>query len=87
MFTGTMPHGTTATPTTTGCEIHNRGQLVGRVHVRTAARGRWVADLFAYDGFAWELAGRTTPATLRETRAAVINYMIRIDHHAHVCRD
>lgn len=85
MTTETFTHGTTLEHTTTcGYEIRRRGQLTGRVHVRTAARGRWIADIFAYDGFAWTLDRRTAPAMLRQTRDAIRDYVAAFDRFAYV---
>ncbi len=81
----TFPHGATLEHTTTaGYEIRRRGRLVGRVHIRTTARSRWSADIFAYDGFAWTLDRRTPAATLRETRDAVRDYVAAYDRFAYV---
>ena len=87
MQTITLTHGTTITPTNPGYDVTRGGNLVGRVHVRRDFSGRrWLADLFAYDGYTHYLEGRTQPATLRETRAAVIEWAGRIDRHAHACQ-
>jgi hypothetical protein len=80
----TYPHGTTLAPTTPGYDMTRRGLLVGRVHIRNAGRGRWVADVFAYDGHAWTLDRRTQPATLAETRAAIHEYAAAYDRRAYV---
>jgi hypothetical protein len=84
----TFPHGTTATPTTPGYDVHNQaGQLTGRVHIRRDFSGRrWLADCFAFDGYEWTLDARTSPATLADTRATVRTWCEAIDRHAHNCR-
>lgn len=81
----THQHGTTLTPTSCGYDLHRKGQLVGHVHIRRDFHGRrWLADIFAYDGYTFTLDRRTTPATLRETRAAVHEYAAAYDRYAHV---
>lgn len=80
----TYQHGTTLTPTTPGYDIARRGALVGRVHIRKDYRGRWIADVFAYDGYTWTLDRRTQPGTLTETRHAIREYAAAYDRHAYV---
>lgn len=83
--TTTLDHGTTLTATTPGYDARRNGQLIGRVHVRRDFSGRrWLADIFAYDGFEWILDRRTQPADLETTRAAVLAYWQQIDRRAAV---
>lgn len=85
--TTTLAHGTKVTPTTPGYDVHNQaGQLVGRAAIRRDFSGRrWLADLICYDGYTAQLEGRTPPATLRETRTAVLAWCEKIDRHVHAC--
>jgi len=81
----TFPYGVTLTPTTSGYDLHRKGTLTGRVRVRRDFSGRrWLADIFAFDGFRWELDCRTRPAALPQTRAAVRDYAAELDRQAYV---
>lgn len=81
----TFPHGTTLTATTHGYDLHRAGRLVGRVSIRRDFSGRkWVADIFAHDGYTWTLDRRTQPATMPATRHAVEDYAAAYDQYAYV---
>lgn len=81
----TYPHGVTLTTTSHGYELHRGGRLVGRVSIRRDFHGRrWIADIFAHDGYAWTLDRRTQPATMPATRAAIDAYAAAYDRFAYV---
>lgn len=83
--TTTYQHGTTLTATTHGYDLHRAGRLVGRVSIRRDFSGRrWLADIFAHDGYTWTLDRRTAPATMRDTRRAVDDYAAAYDRFARV---
>jgi hypothetical protein len=80
----TYRRGLTATPTTTGYDLHcSRGQLVGRVQFRKGFSGRWHADCYAYDGQTWRLERRTSPAGLREARDQAHAWTAAVDEHCY----
>lgn len=81
----TYPHGVTLTTTSYGYEMHRGGRQVGRVRIRRDFNGRrWIADIFAHDGYTWTLDRRTTPATMPATRAAIDAYAAAYDRFAYV---
>lgn len=80
-MTTTQPHGMTTTTTTTGFDMHRRGQLVGRVQFRKTYAGQWAADCYAFDGQTWSLERRTSPAGLRHARQLAAEWTERVDAH------
>ena len=80
--TTTHRHGLTTIQTTTGYDLRsNRGQLVGRVQFRKNYAGKWCADCYAYDGFAWTLDRRTSPTGLPEARRIADTWTAAVGLH------
>lgn len=83
----TLPHGTTIRPTSGGYRLHRPDRYsYGRIAVGLRKDGTgWYARCDAWDGYTWTRDRFMICPTIDQLEAAIREYAIRLDNHAHAC--
>jgi hypothetical protein len=83
----TLPHGTIFRPVPNGFRLQRPDRsTLGRIAVRKRKDGTaWYAVCDGWDGYTWTRDRFISRPTIDQLEAAIREYAINLDNHAHAC--